>query len=42
MELAMRGDIRPVVHQTLPLTEAGAGLTMMERREQFGRIVLVP
>ncbi|MBO9521356.1 MAG: zinc-binding dehydrogenase [Nocardioidaceae bacterium] len=42
MELAARGDIRPVVHQVLPLDEVGKAMTMMERREQFGRIVLVP
>jgi NADPH:quinone reductase-like Zn-dependent oxidoreductase len=36
------GRLRPVVDRVLPLAEARAGHEAMERREQFGKIVLVP
>jgi NADPH:quinone reductase-like Zn-dependent oxidoreductase len=35
------GRLQPVVHAVLPLEAARAGHEMMERREQFGKIVLV-
>ncbi len=34
------GDLVPVVDRTLPLAEAPAAQTLLERREQFGKIVL--
>lgn len=36
------GALRPVVDRVLPLGEARAAHEAMERREQFGKIVLVP
>jgi len=36
------GRLRPVVDRALPLGEARAAHEAMERREQFGKIVLVP
>ncbi len=36
------GRLRPVVDRVLPLGEARAAHEAMERREQFGKIVLVP
>ncbi len=36
------GRLRPVIDRTLPLGEARAAHEAMERREQFGKIVLVP
>lgn len=36
------GRLRPVVDRVLPLGDARAGHEAMERREQFGKIVLVP
>jgi NADPH:quinone reductase-like Zn-dependent oxidoreductase len=36
------GLVRPVVHAVLPLAEAPEAHRMIERREHFGKIVLVP
>ena len=36
------GRLRPVVHRVLPLAEARKAHEAMEKREQFGKIVLVP
>jgi NADPH:quinone reductase-like Zn-dependent oxidoreductase len=41
-QLAARGRIEPLVHKTFPLDEAREAMAMMERREHFGKIVLVP
>jgi NADPH:quinone reductase-like Zn-dependent oxidoreductase len=41
-DLAARGLIRPLVHQTFPLDGAAEAMATMERREHFGKIVLVP
>lgn len=38
--LADRGQITPLVHASFPLAEAADAMRMMERREQFGKIVL--
>jgi NADPH:quinone reductase-like Zn-dependent oxidoreductase len=38
--LAARGAIKPLVHAAFPLEEAAEAMRMMERREQFGKIVL--
>jgi NADPH:quinone reductase-like Zn-dependent oxidoreductase len=37
-----RGALRPVLDRVLPLADARAAHEAMERREQFGKIVLVP
>jgi len=36
------GQLRPVVDQTFPLTEAAEAHRRLEARQQFGKIVLVP
>ncbi len=36
------GLLRPIVHAVLPLAKAAEAHGIMERREQFGKIVLVP
>jgi NADPH:quinone reductase-like Zn-dependent oxidoreductase len=41
-ELARRGLIEPLVHQTFPLDDAREAMATMERREHFGKLVLVP
>ena len=41
-DLAARGLIKPLVHQTFPLDDAGEAMAAMERREHFGKLVLVP
>jgi NADPH:quinone reductase-like Zn-dependent oxidoreductase len=42
LELARQGRIVPLVHKAFPLAEAREAMAMMERREHFGKIVLVP
>ncbi len=42
MRLVEVGRVRPVVHAVVPLARAADAHRMMERREQFGKIVLVP
>ncbi|HZQ65610.1 MAG TPA: zinc-binding dehydrogenase [Gaiellaceae bacterium] len=42
LELAARGVVTPVVHATFPLEQAREAMELMERREHFGKIVLVP
>jgi len=42
LDLARRGKITPLVHTTFPLAEAGEAMATMERREHFGKIVLIP
>jgi NADPH:quinone reductase-like Zn-dependent oxidoreductase len=37
-----RGDLRAVIHRRLPLSEAREAQAMLERREQFGKIILEP
>ena len=36
------GRLHPVTHAVLPLAQAAEAHRMLERREQFGKIVLVP
>jgi NADPH:quinone reductase-like Zn-dependent oxidoreductase len=36
------GRLRPVVHAVLPLREAAAAHGILERREAFGKVVLIP
>ena len=40
LELAREGRIVPLVHTTFPLSEAREAMAMLERRENFGKIVL--
>jgi NADPH:quinone reductase-like Zn-dependent oxidoreductase len=40
MRYVERGVLRPVVHDVMPLEDAAAGHRIIERREQFGKIVL--
>jgi NADPH:quinone reductase-like Zn-dependent oxidoreductase len=42
LELARQGKITPVVDKTFPLAEVREAMVTMERREQFGKIVLKP
>jgi NADPH:quinone reductase-like Zn-dependent oxidoreductase len=42
LELARRGRIVPLVHQTFPLERAQDAMNLMESREFFGKIVLTP
>lgn len=42
MGLVRAGRLRPIVHAVLPMADAARAHEMMERREQFGKIVLVP
>ena len=42
LELARRGRIVPLVHQTFPLERAKDAMNLMESREFFGKIVLTP
>ena len=42
LELASKGKITPLVYKTFPLEEAREAMATMERREHFGKIVLVP
>lgn len=42
LELARRGKIVPLVHEVFPLAEAGEAMATMERRVNFGKIVLKP
>jgi len=41
-EAAARGELRPVVHDVLPLDEAAEAHRRMDAGEVFGRIVLTP
>jgi NADPH:quinone reductase-like Zn-dependent oxidoreductase len=42
LELARRGRIVPIVHETFPLEHAKDAMDLMESREFFGKIVLTP
>jgi NADPH:quinone reductase-like Zn-dependent oxidoreductase len=42
LTLAARGLIKPLVHATFPLEEAREAMATLERREHFGKIVLIP
>ncbi len=41
LQLVEAGHLRPVVARTFPLEEAAAAQSLMENREQFGKIVLL-
>jgi NADPH:quinone reductase-like Zn-dependent oxidoreductase len=42
LRLVEEGRLRPVLDRVLPLAEAAAAQQALARREQFGKIVLVP
>lgn len=42
LELVAAGRLRPLVYKVLPLSEAAEGHRILERREQFGKVVLRP
>jgi NADPH:quinone reductase-like Zn-dependent oxidoreductase len=42
LELARRGRIVPIVHQSFPLEQAKDAMDLMESRDFFGKIVLTP
>jgi NADPH:quinone reductase-like Zn-dependent oxidoreductase len=42
LELARRGKLQPIVHQTFPLEQVKDAMDTMESREFFGKIVLTP
>ncbi len=42
MALVWAGKLKPVVDRVMPLSEGKRALELMERGEQFGKIVLVP
>jgi NADPH:quinone reductase-like Zn-dependent oxidoreductase len=42
LQLAARGRITPLVHSEFPLEQAREAMELMERREHFGKIVLLP
>lgn len=42
LRLVESGRVRPVVHTVLPLDAAAEAHRILERREQFGKVVLVP
>jgi NADPH:quinone reductase-like Zn-dependent oxidoreductase len=42
MKCIFRGQLKPVIDRVLPLSEAGQGHELIEKREVFGKIVLTP
>jgi NADPH:quinone reductase-like Zn-dependent oxidoreductase len=42
MKCIFRGQLKPIIHSVLPLNEAPKGHEMIEKREVFGKLVLVP
>ena len=42
LRLVDRGELRPVVDRVLPLSQLAEGHRLLERREVFGKVVLVP
>jgi NADPH:quinone reductase-like Zn-dependent oxidoreductase len=41
-DLAAHGRISPLIHESYPLEQAKEAMELMERREHFGKILLVP
>ncbi len=41
-DLVAHRRIRPLIHTTFPLEQAAQAMELMERREQFGKILLIP
>jgi NADPH:quinone reductase-like Zn-dependent oxidoreductase len=42
MSLIWSGELQPVIDRVMPLSEGRAAHELLERGEQFGKIVLVP
>ena len=42
MKCIFRGMLKPVIHSVLPLAEARKAHEMIEKREVFGKLVLIP
>lgn len=42
IELAADGKLKPVIHASLPLAEAAEAHRILEAREQFGKVLLLP
>ncbi|MFG2986827.1 zinc-binding dehydrogenase [Streptomyces sp. NPDC048258] len=42
LELIGSGQVKPVVHERLPLAEAAKAHELLEARAQLGKVVLVP
>ncbi|PYR83866.1 MAG: hypothetical protein DMG19_18020 [Acidobacteria bacterium] len=42
MQCVLRGQLRPVIDQVLPLREARRGHELIEARAVFGKIVFKP
>ncbi len=41
-EMVLKGQVRPIISQTLPLEEAAAAYRLMRKKQTFGRIALAP
>ncbi|NIP30918.1 MAG: zinc-binding dehydrogenase [Candidatus Dadabacteria bacterium] len=41
-ELTAEGKLKPIIFRKLPLSEAAEGHKILENREQFGKVVLIP
>lgn len=42
VRLVAKGDLKPVIHSTMPLSEAQAAQKILEDRAQFGKVILNP
>ena len=42
LEHISRGELKPIIHQVLPLEQAAKAHGILERREAFGKVVLEP
>ena len=40
--MVLAGQVKPVIHTTLPMKDALIGLGWMAERKLFGRVVLLP
>ena len=42
VDMVAEGKLQPVIHAALPLSEAAEAHRVLEAREQFGKVLLVP
>lgn len=42
LKLVVRGQLKPVVHGTYPLSAIAEAQRLMEERQQFGKLVILP
>jgi len=42
LKAVARGAIKPVIHVELPLSDAREGQRLLEQRQAFGKVVLIP